>query len=263
MKPAADAQLHAVEDGRGEGVPLVFLHGFGASAGMWSDIQRAFAGDHATIAYDLPGHGRSMLASGLERTGKMAGAIARDLEQRGHGRVHLVGHSMGGSVATLIALRAPGRIASMTLLAPGGYGPEINHRLLRRYASAGTRSEMLAALENMFGWNNAVPDKLLDDLVAARGEPGAAEGLGVILENMLQRDGDDLYQGTFRRADLAELQMPVKVLWGTQDRVLPTRQAHRLPPMFAAHVFENTGHMLIEERPDAVISLIRQNMRAA
>ena len=263
MEPAADTRLHAVEAGRGEGAPLVFLHGFGAGAGVWSGIQRTFVEDCATIAYDLPGHGRSALAAGLERTGKMAGAITADFEQRGLERVHLVGHSMGGSVATLIALRSPDTVASMTLLAPGGYGPEINHRLLRRYACAGTRSEMLAALENMFGWNSAVPAKLLDDLVAARAEPGAIEGLDAVLDNMLRRDGDDLYQGTFSRGDLAELPMPVKVLWGTQDRVLPTRQAHRLPPMFAAHVFENTGHMLIEERPDAVISLIRQNMRAA
>ncbi|MCP4318770.1 MAG: hypothetical protein GY789_22940 [Hyphomicrobiales bacterium] len=69
-------------------------------------------------------------------------------------------------------------------------------------------------------------------------------------------------QGTFRRNELAELPMPVKVLWGTQDRLLPTRQAHRLPPMFAAHVFENTGHMLIEERGADVVALIRQNIRA-
>ncbi len=38
--------------------------------------------------------------------------------------------------------------------------------------------------------------------------------------------------------------MPIKVLWGTQDRVLPTRQAHKLPGVVATHIFERTGHML-------------------
>ncbi|WP_169054313.1 alpha/beta fold hydrolase [Nitratireductor sp. XY-223] len=263
MEPAADLQLNAIEDGRRDGAPLVFLHGFGASAGVWSDIQRSLAGNNATIAYDLPGHGGSALGANLARTGKMAGAITADITRRGFDKVHLVGHSMGGAVATLIALRTPHLIASMTLLAPGGYGPEINHRLLRRYASAKTPAEILAALENMFGWNSKVPENLVDDLFARRGAPGAIDGLNSILDSMLRREGDDFYQGMFSRSELATLPMPVKVLWGTQDRVLPTRQAHRLPPMFAAHVFENTGHMLIEERTDAVIRLIEQNMRAA
>ncbi|WP_419906108.1 alpha/beta fold hydrolase [Hoeflea sp.] len=263
MESAAETRLNAIEDGRGGGAPLVFLHGFGLDAGVWSDMQSAFAGDGPTIAYDLPGHGSSHLGAGLEKTGKMAGAVTADLTRRGLGKVHLVGHSMGGAIATLIAMRTPGLVASMTLLAPGGYGPEINHRLLRRHARARTRDELLAAYENMFGWNSPVPERLVDNVFARRAEPGAIEGLCTILDTMLKPEGDDFYQGTFRRADLAALPMPVKVLWGTQDRVLPTRQAHRLPPMFAAHVFENTGHMLIEERPDAVISLIRQNIRSA
>lgn len=226
-------------------------------------MQNAFAGDLHTLAYDLPGHGRSQNAPGFERSGKMAGAITSDIEGRGIGKVHLVGHSMGGAVATLIALRTPDLVASMTLLAPGGYGPEVNHRLLRRFASAATRNEMLGALENMFGWNSDIPDSLVDALVVNRKSPVAVDKLEIILDRMFKLRGIDMEQGTFRRSELAELAMPVKVLWGTQDRVLPTRQAHRLPPIFAAHVSENTGHMLIEERATDVVALVRQNIRAA
>jgi pyruvate dehydrogenase E2 component (dihydrolipoamide acetyltransferase) len=55
--------------------------------------------------------------------------------------------------------------------------------------------------------------------------------------------------------------MPTKVVWGAQDRVLPTRQAHRLPGHIAVHVFEGVGHMLPHEIPDAVARLIRENAR--
>jgi pimeloyl-ACP methyl ester carboxylesterase len=53
----------------------------------------------------------------------------------------------------------------------------------------------------------------------------------------------------------------VKVLWGTQDRVLPTRQAHRLPGRIGVHIFENTGHMLPQEIPDEAAYLILENTR--
>lgn len=259
----AQETLHVVEQGRGDGAPIVLLHGFGGNAQVWADLQPSLAADRHTLAYDLPGHGRSLNAAGSARTGKMAGAVTQDLSRRGCERVHLVGHSMGGAVATLIALRAPQMIASMTLLSPGGFGPEINHRLLRRYANALDRDSLLAALENMFGWNCAIPETLVDAVLAERARPGAVEGLNRLLDGMLKQRDDALGQGTFGRSVLAQLAVPVSVLWGTQDRVLPTRQAHRLPPLFAAHVFEDTGHMLIEERGEAVLHLVRQTIRSA
>jgi pyruvate dehydrogenase E2 component (dihydrolipoamide acetyltransferase) len=51
------------------------------------------------------------------------------------------------------------------------------------------------------------------------------------------------------------------VLWGTQDRVLPTRQAHKLPGAIAVHIFEKTGHMLPQEIPHEVAGLILENTR--
>jgi pyruvate dehydrogenase E2 component (dihydrolipoamide acetyltransferase) len=51
----------------------------------------------------------------------------------------------------------------------------------------------------------------------------------------------------------------VKVLWGMQDRVVPTRQAHRLPGRIAVHVFEEAGHMLPLEVPDDVAALILES----
>lgn len=137
--------------------PIVFLHGFGAGAFVWTDIQAALREETGSIAYDLPGHGGSLHADGLGGAGRMAKAIRADLKERGITRGHFVGHSMGGAVASFIALHDPSLVASMTLLAPGAYGPEINHRLLHRYATASTLQEILPVLENMFGWNCPIP----------------------------------------------------------------------------------------------------------
>lgn len=245
---------------------VVFLHGFGGEGADWREIRRAIAGpsgaERPTLTYDLPGHGGSLLAGGAGGAGRMAKAVHADMEARGIGPVHLVGHSMGGAVAALIAMRAPRQVASLTLLAPGGFGAEINLPLLARYAEARTRETLTVALEQMFGWNREVPQLLLDQRLLARNLPGAVDALKSILPAMTAGEGLERRQGMLPREDLAKLRMPVKVLWGTQDRVLPTRQAHKLPPMFATHVFEETGHMLIEEQEEAVIALIRQNIRA-
>ncbi len=260
--PAVDQNLYAVEVGDGDATPLVFLHGFGAGAFVWADLQEDFADERRSLAYALPGHGRSRNADGIGSAGHMARAITRDLQHRGIPRAHLVGHSLGGAVAAKIALGNPHLAASMTLLAPGGFGPEMNHRLLHRYASAIAHGDLMAALENMFGWNASIPERLVAGLTERRKAPGACEPLFAILSAIVvERDGH-LLQGTIDRRELAGLTMPVKVLWGTQDRVLPTRQAHRLPPLFAAHVFEDTGHMLIEERPTEIALLTRQNIRS-
>ena len=101
------------------GRTVVLLHGFGGSHSTWTDIQPALARDATVIAYDLPGHARSLDYPGAGPATVAAKAVAADLTAGGRGRVHLVGHSMGGAVATLIAMRSPERVASLTLLAPG------------------------------------------------------------------------------------------------------------------------------------------------
>ncbi|VVT10617.1 alpha/beta fold hydrolase [Rhizobium sp. EC-SD404] len=258
----SETPLFAITEGDATArAPVVFLHGFGGSADVWADVAAAIAVDHPTVAYDLPGHARSLASSGIGGAGRMAKAIAADLDSRGIAGVHLVGHSMGGAVAALLALRDPNRVVSLTLLAPGGFGSEINHRLLQRYAQAADAHAIRLALEEMYGWNRPFSDATVEAYVALRAQPGAIETLLAIHETMTTGTGLDRRQGMIARADLETLTMPVKVLWGKQDRVLPTRQAHRLPPLFAAHVFEDTGHMLIDEQREAVITLVEQSIK--
>ena len=240
------------------GAPVVLLHGFGGDAMSWANIQTALARHVRSLAMDLPGHGQAIGWPEIGHAGLSAKAATRTLDGLGLERIHLVGHSMGGAIATLITLRAPERIASLTLLAPGGFGEEINHRLLRRYASAREEEQIQLLLEQFFGWENPVPRKLAAHIAEARKAPGAIEALETIVDAII--DGER--QKTLPRDKLGELACPVKVIWGTQDRVLPTRQAHRMPGPVAVHVFERTGHMLQMEIPRECTRLILENVRA-
>ena len=252
----SSSRLFAREKGGGEKV-VVFLHGFVDTHVAWQGIQDAIALEARTLAFDLPGYGKSVDYPDASRTRAAVEALRQEMVHRQLGPVHLVGHSRGGAIAALLALAKPDLVASMTLLAPGGFGTEINYRLLSRYAEAETAAELKAIMENMYGWNNPVSDDTVRHMVEMRKVDGQRDQL-IEIARYMHRDGK---QGVIPREQIASLSMPVKVLWGTQDRVLPTRQAHRLPPMFAAHIFEDTGHMLPAEIPDAAAALIRQNLR--
>lgn len=249
--------LHVEEsNGAQGGTPVVLIHGFGASGRTWQGVQNHLKGP--SLAVDLPGHGRSLGIVPHGSAGRAAKALTETLDSGGLKTVHLAGHSMGGAVAALVALRQPERVGSLTLLAPGGFGPEINHRLLRRYAEAAALDELEVIWEQFFGWNRPLPREDLEALVAERRRPGAVKALAEILDCLI--DGER--QGMLDRRALETAPFPTKVLWGTQDRVLPTRQAHRLPGTVAGHIFEGVGHMLHLEVPEAVAQLIDDNIAA-
>lgn len=235
--------------------PVVLLHGFGGDRQGWGNIQTALAPRRRSIAFDLPGHGQALGWPGTGKSGTAARAILRSLDHLDIDQVHLVGHSMGGAIASLLALKAPERVASLTLLAPGGFGPEINHRLLRRYAASRDPLEMEMLLEQFFGWGFRLPKFLARTAAQMRDRPDAIETLNSIIETFMDGDEQKCIE-TWRLADLA---CPIKVIWGSQDRVLPTRQAHKLPGMIAAHIFERVGHMPHLEIPKEVVRLILQN----
>ncbi|MGH6926185.1 MAG: alpha/beta fold hydrolase [Propylenella sp.] len=251
----AEARLHGVERGSG-GVPVVLLHGFGGSHAAWDAVVSRLGGARHTVAFDLPGHAGS-LAYPAGGAGVAAKAVLAELDRRDVRQAHLVGHSMGGAAAALAALRDAPRIASLTLFAPGGFGGEINHRLLRRFAAAREEAELTLVLEQFFGWDRPLPEGLVAELAKQRRVEGAVAALEKIVETFF----DDGSQKVIPRAELRGLAMPTKVIWGTQDRVLPTRQAHRLPGHIAVHIFERAGHMLPYEVPDDAVRLILENTR--
>jgi len=235
----------------GIGAPFVFLHGFGGDHEAWTHLTRGLSDKAPSLAYDLPGHGRSSThpARSPEEAAK---AVAADLERRGHRRINLVGHSMGGAVAFLLALQHPHLVRSLFLIAPGGFGAEINQRLLRRFAQADNEKDVTVALEQMVGWSFRLPRMLAPSIAVQREDSSARDRLLEIMETLL--DGDE--QKRLPVGEISKMPFPVRVIWGTQDRVLPTRQSHRLPGLAATHVFERVGHMPHMEIPQEVLKIL-------
>ncbi len=101
--------------GEGEGVPIVFIHGFGGDLNNWQFNQEALAAGRPTYAIDLPGHGGSSkeLGAGHVHVGALAGAVVDFMDAKGIAKAHLVGHSLGGAIALDLALNHSDRVASV------------------------------------------------------------------------------------------------------------------------------------------------------
>jgi len=240
-----------VEVKSGSGTPIVLLHGFGATSAIWRPIIEQLEG-RAILAYDLPGHGRSLNYPNAGSPGTAAKAIAADLAERKIDRAHIVGHSMGGAIATLIGLMNPELPASLTLLSAGGYGPEINAPLLRRYGSAADVDTIAECLKEMSGPDAKITDDMATDRAKGRQNPDQIAMLEKIVA-LITRDGR---QGVLPAEGLQSLKMPVAVLWGTQDAVLPISQMDAMPSHWTKISLERAGHMLVEETPNKVAELI-------
>jgi pyruvate dehydrogenase E2 component (dihydrolipoamide acetyltransferase) len=247
---------HVAQCGAGSKT-IVFLHGFGGCHEIWHDVISALMPGVRALAYDLPGHGISLECQGLGGAKAAARALLADLAARRLNKIHLVGHSMGGAIATLMALADPERVASLTLLAPGGFGQEINGPLLRRYAAATEKDEIRACLAAMSGSRGAPPDHVVDMLFQMRGRPRQRQSL-VEMAAVMTRDDR---QGVIPSAQLETLNMPVMVVWGVEDPLLPVDQADSLPAHFHLHHVLDAGHMLVEEAPDLIAEVVRRNTR--
>lgn len=239
----ATAVLPSIRRGEpGPRPPLVLMHGFGGDGLGWTNLQLALERRRETIAFDLPGHGRALDWPEIGHAGKAAKAVTASLDALGLARVHLAGHSMGGACAALIALRAPERVASLTLFAPGGFGETIDAGLLRAFARARDAGEIGALLARFYAEGFRLPRRLAAMIAMDRSEARIA-ALTTVAEAILDGDGQ-------KRIDLDALAatgIPVRVVWGTADRVIPVGQTEGLPPEFAVHRVPHVGHMPHQE----------------
>lgn len=255
-----NARLHAFEAGPSSGTPLVLLHGFGGHAQSWQPVLVHLPADIPVIVFDLPGHAGSLTYPGFGSPRTAALAVLSELRSRGIQKAHVAGHSMGGAAACLIASEEPGAIASLTLVAPGGFGPEMDGQALRRTADAQTVTELSNAYAAMMA-PGATPDEaMISTLFEVHDRPGQREALRQILARISRGQG----QGELPLGVLAKDRFPVSLLWGTLDTIVPYAQSANAPVWFEQMPVPGKGHMLLDEAPEtAAAAIVKQVRRQA
>ncbi|GAB3772824.1 acetoin dehydrogenase dihydrolipoyllysine-residue acetyltransferase subunit [Ramlibacter monticola] len=240
------------------GVPVLFLHGYGGDLGNWLFNLDALSAAAPVIALDLPGHGQSDARLPGTSLADLSAFVAAFLAKIGVDRVHLVGHSMGGAIGAQLALDHPERVASLALINPAGLGPEINGDYTRGFARASSRRELKPVVEQLFATPAMASRQMVDDLLKYK----RVDGVGELL---------DALQGALfaagRQADLpalrlAERGLPLLVVWGAQDRVIPAAHAGNAPPWATVQVLEGAGHMAMMEKASEVNALLKRHIGA-
>ena len=244
-------RLHTIRMGHGN--PVVLLHGLFGAASNWGRVQRALAATHDVLAMDARNHG----ASGHDpdtRYAAMAEDVAETLAALGIGSAAVVGHSMGGKTAMLLALAHPTLVSRLLVadVAPVSYGPHFNAIATAMQAiplvPGLTRATADAALASV------APDPSLRGFLLMNlrfgGPPAWRIGLDEIAAGLPAIQSFEAV-GTYGG--------PVLVLRGERsDYVLPE---HR--PLFRAlfpHVrfatLRDAGHWLHADAPDAFIGTV-------
>ena len=245
--------------GTGEDGDVVLLvHGYGGDRNSWLFLQEPLAARYRVYALDLPGHGTSAKDVGEGTLGVLADAVTGVLDALDAGRAHLVGHSMGGAVALAVAARDPARVASLTLIAPSGFGSEINAGYLRGFADAQTRRELKPVVGQLFADESLVTRQLVDDLLAYKRLDGVDEALHALLGTLL--DGDTQRGDSAAALTAVGGAVPVTVVWGRADRVIPAAQAESVAGA-VRYVIDGAGHMPHMERPAEVQAAIEEHHR--
>jgi pimeloyl-ACP methyl ester carboxylesterase len=242
---------------RREGAPLVLLHGFGTSQGSWRLLADQLR-DLPVLGIDLPNHGKSPRAE-TPNFAAVAQAVLDRLDNEGINEVHLLGHSMGGGTALALTGLLGSRLRSLTLLAPAGLGPEINGAFIDGILRANSEASLRPWLAQLFGDASRLSGSFVATALQELGNETQRAGLAAMAASLLP-DGT---QAESLRSRLEELVMPVKLLWGRLDRVLPIHQAEGLPGNVALHTLPATGHLPQIEAAPLVAALVRQQLGAA
>lgn len=236
-------RVHVAQQGEGD-LALVFLHYYGGSSRTWRLVTGQLADRYRTIATDHRGWGESQAPEGGYGIGDLADDAQGIIESLGLKRFVLVGHSMGGKAAQLLASRRPEGLAGVVLVAPSPPSPmQLSDEQRAGMAGAYMSRESVGwVLDNVLTASQ-LSDELREQVIedSLRGAPQAKWAW----PNVAMRD--DI------TAQVAAIHVPVLVLSGDRDQVDPTEtlRAELLPriPGARLEVLPGIGHLSPLEAP--------------
>jgi 4,5:9,10-diseco-3-hydroxy-5,9,17-trioxoandrosta-1(10),2-diene-4-oate hydrolase len=243
----------------GAGRPLVLLHGLVGSAKNWRQNISFLAADSRVYAVDLFNMGESErvpgLDAGLEAT---ADRVVECMDALGLDEADVAGHSHGGAVAMMLAVRHAHRVRRLILFAPANPFCDLGHQLIRFYQTRFgvwfakqipffPRMLKATALSRMYGDSKRVTDGALEGYIAGLHVPGTIDHVLQIVRRWSADMG-------LLRSSLPKLAgKPTLLIWGDRDRAVGLssgRELQRILPLSSLIVIPGVGHIPFEEQPD-------------
>ena len=249
--------------GSGDDV-LIMLHGAGPGVSGWSNFGgnlAHYARHFRTIIVDMPGFGRSAHPAEYDRSylRYAADAVVSLMDELGIASAHVLGNSLGGSVAARLVLAYPDRVKRLVLMGPGSalsiglFAPRPSEGIRRlmefQTAPEKTREKMEAFLRSMVFDQSLVTEALIEERFATATDPATAGGLKAMqVANQRYPNEGELWR------EAEQIKHEVLITWGREDRVQPLDGAFvgfRLLENARLHVFPKCGHWaMIEQREE-------------
>lgn len=241
----------------------VLLHGFAASLHTWDDLFPLFPQDKFTLhLLDLKGHGGSSReASGDFSALHNARIIAAYIRTSGLGDVTVIGHSFGGLVGLLCAIDCP-HVSRLILIGSPGFPQKmppfmrlLSLPVIGPLLMSAVPAEFIArrGLELAFHRHERITGALLERYAAGYRPKGSARALAETVRHLVPPDAERL------TARYSTISLPVLLLWGEHDRIVPVWQAEQLRQHLSDSrlaMIPDCGHNPHEEKPDETYRLI-------
>lgn len=236
--------IGVLEQGAGEPLPIIFLHGVGSDKSVWRPQLEHFGRSRRALAFDYPGYGDSDLQADATRD-DFAGAMLAAMDALDIERAHICGLSLGGVIAIAIHAAAPDRCASLILADSFSVhpdGPGICQRSTEASRSMGMRALAEARVDSLLG--SAATPELRAEVV----ETMAA------IDPAAYRIGAEAVWLADQRERARAIAVPTLVLCGTEDRITPPSLSEALAglvPGAELRLIERAGHLANAEQPAA------------
>ena len=259
----------------GKGPALLLLHGLGCDHTTWEPVIDALARRYTVIAPDLLGHGRSAKPRADYSLGGYANGMRDLLTILGIDRVTVVGHSFGGGIAMQFAYQFPERTERLLLVASGGLGPEVSpgiraittpgfHQAMGVLTLPGIRHAGVLGLRALAA-TGLKPVRDLDEVAEIYDsfkDPSARHAIRHVVRAVVDWRGQVVTMAD--RAYLTEA-MPMAVVWGRDDAVIPVRHANTaaaLAPNARVEVIPNAGHFPHKDHPQRFVKIVNDFIRS-
>ncbi|MFC7496024.1 MULTISPECIES: alpha/beta fold hydrolase [unclassified Nocardioides] len=258
----------------GKGPVVLLLHGLACDHTTWDDVIGRLSRRHTVIAPDLLGHGQSDKPRADYSVGGYANGMRDLLTVLGIDKATVVGHSFGGGVAMQFAYQFPERTERLVIVASGGLGPEVHPGIraittpgfheamgvltlpgLRHLGIAGMRTLAAIGLKQTRDFGEAA--RIFDSFK----DPATRHATRHVVRAVVDWRGQIVTMAD--RAYLSEA-MPMCVVWGRDDRVIPVRHANtaaELAPNARVEVIPGAGHFPHHDDPERFCQVLEEFVR--
>lgn len=253
----------------GSGPALLLLHGLACDHTTWLPVITRLAEHYTVIAPDFLGHGESDKPRADYSIGGYANGMRDLLTILGIDKATVIGHSFGGGVAMQFGYQFPERTERLILVSTGGLGPEVSpairavtlpgfHQAIGVVTLPGVRQLVTGAMHLLKATRiDALHDfDEVADIVESWRDPSTRRAIRHLVRNCVDLNGQII---TMRDRAYLTAAMPMALIWGARDQVIPVTHAESVRDLgldATVEIFANSGHFPHKDHPERFVEFV-------